>query len=180
MLNTSIHIRRAVEADVSPLLELMHGLAEFEAYAAEFAVDESTLRRQGFTREPPDFYALVAEAPSVLPGLAGMLVYYLIPFTFRARPTLHIKELFVADAARRLGVGEALMRAAAAAALEHDCATIQWQVAEWNTSAQQFYERLGAQAAREWVTFALSESALRALATQPLAPRGKGPAGNGG
>ena len=82
-----------------------------------------------FKRQPPDFYALVAEVPSVLPGLAGMLVYYLIPFSFRARPTLYIKELYVADAARRLGVGEALMRAAAAAALEHDCATIEWQVA---------------------------------------------------
>jgi ribosomal protein S18 acetylase RimI-like enzyme len=150
----------------------MHGLAQFEAYAADFAVNESTLRAQGFTRQPPNFYALVAEVPSVLSGLAGMLVYYLIPFTFRARPTLYIKELYVADAARRLGVGEALMRAAAAAAsaLEHDCATIEWQVAEWNTSAQKFYERLGAQAAREWVKFALSESALRALAAKPIAP----------
>jgi ribosomal protein S18 acetylase RimI-like enzyme len=170
MLNSSIHIRRAVEGDISSLLDLMRGLAQFEAYAADFAVDESTLRAQGFTRQPPDFYALVAEAPSVLPGLAGMLVYYIIPFTFRARPTLYIKELYVADAVRRLGVGEALMRAAAAAALEHDCATIEWQVAEWNTSAQKFYERLGAQAAREWVKFALSESALRALAAEPLEP----------
>jgi ribosomal protein S18 acetylase RimI-like enzyme len=100
-----------------------------------------------------------------------MLVYYIIPFTFRARPTLYIKELYVADAVRRLGVGEALMRAAAAAALEHDCATIEWMVAEWNTSAQQFYERLGAQAAREWVKYALSESALRTLAAEPFEPR---------
>jgi ribosomal protein S18 acetylase RimI-like enzyme len=173
MPNSSIHVRRAVEGDVSSLLDLMRGLAQFEAYATDFAVDESTLRTQGFTRQPPDFYALVAEAPGVLPGLAGMLVYYLIPFTFRARPTLYIKELYVADDARGLGVGEALMRSAAAAALEHDCATIEWLVAEWNTSAQKFYERLGAQPAREWVKFALSESALRALAGKPLAPGDK-------
>jgi ribosomal protein S18 acetylase RimI-like enzyme len=113
---------------------------------------------------PPDFYALVAESPRETRELVGMLVYYLIPFTFRARPTLYIKELFVAESGRGLGVGEALMRAAAGAAIEHDCATIKWQVAEWNADAQRFYERLGAMPAREWVEYALSESAMRALA----------------
>jgi hypothetical protein len=39
---------------------------------------------------------------------------------------------------------------AAAAAIEHDCATIKWQVAEWNADARRFYERLGAAAAHEW------------------------------
>ena len=96
-----------------------------------------------------------------------MLVYYLVPFTFRARPTLYVKELFVAEAGRGRGVGEALMRAAAAAAVAHDCAAIKWQVAVWNTDAQRFYERLGATAAREWVEYVLSEAAVRALADRP-------------
>lgn len=160
-------IRRAAPGDAPALLALMRGLASFEGYAADFAVDEATLQRQGFARVPPDFYALVAESPGEIHELVGMLVYYLIPFTFRARPTLYIKELYVAETGRGLGVGEALMRAAAGAAIEHDCATIKWQVAEWNADAQRFYERLGAKPAREWVEYALSESALRALANRP-------------
>ncbi|HXT47663.1 MAG TPA: GNAT family N-acetyltransferase [Gemmatimonadaceae bacterium] len=164
--DSSFRIRRAIESDASALLALMRGLAHFEGYATDFAVDEATLVRQGFSRQPPDFYALVAESTKT-PGLLGMLVYYLIPFTFRARPTLYIKELYVAESGRGLGTGRALMRAAAAAAIEHDCATIKWHVAEWNADARRFYERLGAEAAHEWVEYALSEASLRALAERP-------------
>ena len=156
-------IRRAVQSDIPALLTLMRQLAEFEGYDAEFSVTEETLLSQGFTREPPDFYALVADAPDAAPELMGMLVYFFIPFTFRARPTLFIKELYVAEQGRGRGIGERLMRAAARAAIDHDCAAIKWQVADWNTSARKFYERLGGQPDHVWVDYALSETALRKL-----------------
>ena len=165
--DSTLRIRRAVESDISALFTLMRRLAEFEGYDSAFAVTEETVLLQGFTREPPDFYAFVADTPDATTGLLGMLVYYLIPFTFRARPTLFIKELYVAESARGLGVGEALMRAVARAAVAHDCAAIKWQVADWNTSARRFYERLGARPDPVWVDYALSESALRELAHEP-------------
>lgn len=171
LADSSVRVRRAVEGDIPALLTLMRRLAEFEGYDAAFAVTESTLLRQGFTHQPPDFHALVIDSPAAPAELSGMLVYYLIPFTFRTRPTLYIKELYVAESGRGHGVGEALMRATATAAMEHDCATIKWQVAEWNAAAQRFYERLGATANREWVEFVLSESALRALA-KPMGTSG--------
>jgi ribosomal protein S18 acetylase RimI-like enzyme len=159
-----IRIRRAVPADVPALLELMRRLAEFERYDADFAVTAETLLAQGFEREPPDFHALVADDSDSAENLSGMLVYYIIPFTFRARPTLYIKELYVAESGRGQGIGEALMRAAAGEALALGCATIKWQVADWNTKARVFYEKLGATADHVWVDYALSETALRKLA----------------
>ena len=144
----------------------MQRLAEFEHYDADFAVSAETLIAQGFEREPPDFHALVADAPDATGALSGMLVYYIIPFTFRARPTLFIKELYVAESGRGRGTGEALMRAAAAEALARGCATIKWQVADWNTRARAFYERLGAKADPVWVDYSLSEAALRKLANE--------------
>ena len=142
----------------------MRRLAEFEHYDTDFAVTAETLLAQGFEREPPDFHALVADSPDSAGALLGMLVYYIIPFTFRARPTLFIKELYVAESGRGQGIGEALMRAAAAEALARGCAMIKWQVAEWNTQARSFYERLGATADRVWVDNALGETALSTLA----------------
>ena len=159
-------IRRAVARDVPALLDLMQRLAEFEHYDADFAVNADTLRTQGFEREPPDFYALVAESPDASGALSGMLVYYLIPFTFRARPTLYIKELYVAESGRGHGIGEALMRAAAREAAALGCATIKWQVAEWNTNARSFYERLGATADHLWVDYVFSETSIRKLADE--------------
>lgn len=159
---TALTVREATEADLPALLVHMRGLAEFEGYAADFRVTESVLRTQGFHRDPPDFRALVVEGEDGT--LAGMLVYYLVPFTFRARPTLYIKELFVAATRRGCGVGEALMRAASAEALRLGCAAIRWQVARWNAPAMRFYERLGARADETWVDYGLSEPAMRALA----------------
>lgn len=160
----SIRIRRAVPADVPQLLELMRHLAEFERYDADFAVTAEILLAQGFEHEPPDFHALVADDPDVAGALSGMLVYYIIPFTFRARPTLYIKELYVAESGRGHGIGASLMRAAAGEALALGCATIKWQVAEWNTNARAFYEQLGAAADHVWVDYSLSEAAFRTLA----------------
>jgi ribosomal protein S18 acetylase RimI-like enzyme len=162
-----IRIRRAVAADVAALLELMRRLAEFEHYDADFAVTAETLLAQGFEREPPDFHALVAEDPDAASGLLGMLVYYYIPFTFRARPTLYIKELYVGDSARGRGIGEALMRAAAKDAVARGCASMKWQVADWNTHARAFYERLGAAPDPVWVDYGFNEVALRKLAEEP-------------
>jgi GNAT superfamily N-acetyltransferase len=160
-MSDAIRVRDAVEADVPGLLGLMRGLAVYEGYAAQFAVTEETLREQGFRRDPPDFHALVADGER---GLSGMLVFYLVPFTFRARPTLHVKELFIAESARNRGIGEALLRAAAGEAVRRGCAAIKWQVASWNAAGRRFYERLGAVADEVWVDYGLTGVALENLA----------------
>src|SRR5215813_12451083 len=101
-----MRIRSAAEADIPQLLPLMKALAEFEKYADAFVVTEDVLREQGFRRSPPDFHCLVAEENG---QLAGLLVYYFVPFTYRATPNIVIKELFVAEGYRSRGIGEQLM-----------------------------------------------------------------------
>ena len=83
----------------------MRELAEFEKYADAFAITEEVLREQGFRRSPPDFHSLVADENG---ELAGLLVYYFVPFTYRARPNVIIKELYVAKEHRSGGIGARL------------------------------------------------------------------------
>ena len=132
---TAVSVRAATPADVPALHRLMHGLSVYERYDGLFAVTPEYVAEQGFRRDPPGFRALVAERA---PGdVVGMLVYFFLPFAFRARPTLYIKELFVTPDVRGAGVGEALMRRAAQLAVEHGCAIVKWQVARWNEGACQ-------------------------------------------
>jgi GNAT superfamily N-acetyltransferase len=154
-------IRLALEADVPHLLPLMRELAVFEKYDGAFAVTEEILREQGFRRSPPDFYCLVAEEAG---QLIGMLVYYFVPFTYRAKPNLIIKELYVAERHRSQGIGGVLMNAAAAEAAKANCGRIKWWVAKWNTRSIQFYQRLGGKIDEEWHEFQMSEEAFRKLA----------------
>lgn len=154
-------IRKATEADVSSLLRLMRELAEFEKYADAFAVTEEVLREQGFHRSPPDFYCLVADESG---ELSGFLVYYFVPFTYRAKPNVIIKELYVAEEHRGKGIGELLMKAVAKEAEQAGCGMIKWFVAKWNHRGIEFYERLGAKIDHDWHEFQMSEKAFRDLA----------------
>ena len=146
---------------MSDLLSLMRELAHFERYADDFAVTEEVLRAQGFRRSPPDFHCLVAEENKTL---VGLLVYYFVPFTYRAKPTLIIKELFVTDGYRSKGVGGLLMKAVAREAEKAGCGLMKWYVAKWNKRSIQFYERLGARIDPDWHEFQMSQQAFRALA----------------
>jgi GNAT superfamily N-acetyltransferase len=154
-------IRKAAEADIPKLLPLMRELAEFEKYAEDFAVTEEVLREQGFRRSPPDFHCLIAEEAG---ELVGLLVYYFVLFTYRVKPNLIIKELYIAKRHRREGVGKLLMKAVAREAARARCGMIKWWVAKWNEPGIEFYKRLGAEIDSDWHEFQLSEQALRDLA----------------
>lgn len=153
--------RKAIETDIARLLPLMRELAEFEKYADAFAVTEEVLREQGFRRSPPDFHCLVADESG---KLTGFLVYYFVPFTYRAKPNMIIKELYVAAECRGKGIGELLMKAVAKEAAQAGCAMIKWYVAKWNQRGVEFYERLGAKIDPEWHEFQMSEKSFRDLA----------------
>jgi len=156
-----MEIRKAVEADIPNLLPLMRELAEFEKYAQDFAVTGDVLRKQGFRHSPPDFHCLVAEEGG---ELLGFLVYYFVAFTYRAKPNLIIKELYIVGPQRSRGVGKFLMQAVAREAAEAGCGMIKWWVAKWNKRGIEFYKRLGARIDSDWHEFQLSESAFRRLA----------------
>lgn len=165
-MSTSLfRVEPATAADIPALLPLMERLADFEHYRDMFAVTVEVLYQQGFARQPPDFYCLVARHADG--QLGGVLVYYFLPFTASARPTLFIKELFVDEAYWGQQLGEELMRAAARAAVAHGCGAVRWAVAAWNEAGRRFYERLGAQANPVWVDYSLSGHALRALTDVP-------------
>ena len=158
-----MQIRKAKENDVPQLLILMRELARFEKYIDVFAVTEDVLLERGFRKTPPDFNCLVITKDESN-DLVGMIVYYFIPFTATAKPTLFIKELFVIEAGRSKGAGKLLMQAVAREALENGCGAIKWQVAPWNADGIRFYESLGASANHDWLDFGLSLEATTELA----------------
>ncbi len=94
----------------------------------------------------------------------GLLVYYFVPFTYRAKPNIIIKELFVAEKYRSRRIGNHLMKAVAQVAEKTGCGVIKWYVAKWNQRGIEFYERLGGKIDPDWHEFQLSEEAFRELA----------------
>ncbi len=145
-----IIIRKAVEADSEQVWVLMRELALFEKYIDIFAITPEIVKERGFRKDPPDFYCLVAAAGR---QIAGMLVYYFLPYTASNKPALFLKELYVTEAYRGRNIGALLMKALQEEARVHDCCQIKWSVAPWNEAGKRFYERLGATENTDWLQY---------------------------
>lgn len=150
----SLMVRPWQRDDAAQLLTLMQGLAEFEGYARDFAVNEQELLRRGLG-DVPQFEALVAEREELPGTLLGAAVYYFVPYTFDLRPDLVLKELYIAEHARSMGVGQALMARLKFRAVEAGSKRIKWLVLPDNHRAKRFYEACGAKHDRDWENWSM-------------------------
>lgn len=155
-------VRYAAIEDVTPLLNLMKQLALFEGYADQFKVTERDLLERGLApissgRMSAQFTAIVVERDAIEgPTLLGYAVVYEIPFAFDLRPTIVLKELFVAQGSRCNGLGGALMQAALDHALARKCGRLKWDVLPNNEPAKAFYRRWGGQPVNDWESWHLA------------------------
>jgi ribosomal protein S18 acetylase RimI-like enzyme len=156
----AITIRPMNESDTPELLRLMRALVSFER-GQNFNLNEAELLRRGFG-ERPEFGAYVADRG---PGLlAGMAVYYEIPFMHSLQPLLMLKWLYVDPDFRGERVGQKLMRQMALHARATGHEHFRWFVLNDNALAQSFYRGLGAMEDPEWRRWIMPSSALNKLA----------------
>jgi len=112
-------------------------------------VTENDLLERGLHDESKQqFSAFVAEAGNG--ELLGYALVYAVPFAFDLRPNLVLKELYVRETARGVGIGHALMATVLVFANELGCGRLKWDVLPENTSAQAFYRSIGGVPNRGW------------------------------
>lgn len=159
-----IAIRPAIAADAGQILEFIRELAEYEQLSHEVVADEAGLVAQLFGERA---YAEVLIA-DVDGAPAGFALYFHNFSTFLSKPGLHLEDLFVRPAFRKLGLGKRLMARLARIAVERDCGRFEWSVLDWNAPAIAFYRRLGAVGMDEWTVQRVDGDALRALAASDV------------
>jgi len=163
-------IRAATPADIPLILDLIRALATYEREPNAVKTTEADLLRDGFG-EHPCFECLIAEnKDGKEPEGAGFALYFYNYSTWRGRPGIHLEDLFVLPRFRGQGIGKSLLARVAARAAEQGCVRLQWDVLEWNQTAIDFYQGLGAQFLDEWRIMRVNDDAIRSLAT--LEPAG--------
>jgi len=157
---TDVHITAATEGDVPLILELIRGLATYEKLEDQMIATEAILREslfgQGHGAE-----CVIARAGG---KAAGFALYFHNFSTWLGRRGLYLEDLFVLPSCRGHGVGKALLVHLAKVALARGCGRFEWQVLDWNQSARDFYENLGAKANPGWINYRVTGEALRRLA----------------
>jgi GNAT superfamily N-acetyltransferase len=138
-----ITVRRASAADASVVATM---IKSFQAYLRSlgdetgFGFDAHAYVRDGFGPDPA-FAGLLAEIDGTA---AGYLLYHHGYDTDRGERLTYVIDLYVQDGFRRIGVGKALMQAAAKACAEVGGTTLVWTVYKRNQLAFDFYNGLGA------------------------------------
>jgi GNAT superfamily N-acetyltransferase len=153
-------LRAATVDDVPLIRQLVRELAEYEREPESAMATEEDLRRDGFGPQPC-FHAVIAEWSGAPVGFA---LYFFNYSTWQGRPGMYLEDLFVRPAHRGKGVGKELLRHVARVAHEKNCGRLVWTVLDWNEPAIRFYESLGGQIKREWLTVRVDGDALRTLA----------------
>jgi len=93
----------------------------------------------------------------------GYAIIYETYSSFLALPTLYLEDIFVLPDARGAKVGLALFLHVAGLARDRGCGRMDWTVLDWNTLAQDFYDKLGARHLKEWQLYRLDAAALEQL-----------------
>lgn len=138
------HIRKATEADIPAVYDLMIALADYEK-SAHMVINSRAQFAEDFRRNAYQLW--VAEQQE---RIVGMALCYLRYSTWRGQ-CLYLEDLMVTEAARGQGIGKALLDTLIAEAKHQNYPQIMWQVLDWNAPAIAFYERLGAVRDPQWV-----------------------------
>ncbi len=154
-------IRAATPTDIPLILDLIRALATYEREPDAVKTTAADLLRDGFG-ERPVFECFIAEDGHG--EAAGFALFFYNYSTWRGRAGIHLEDLFVLPKFRGLGIGKSLLARVAARAAEQGCVRLQWDVLEWNQTAIDFYQGLGAQFLDEWRIMRVNDEAIQSLA----------------
>ncbi|GAA0516730.1 N-acetyltransferase [Saccharopolyspora subtropica] len=152
-------IRRATEADVPAMVELVHELARYEKAPEQCHLTEEQLRTALFGPDPA-LFGHVAEVDGAVVGLA---LWFLNFSTWEGVHGIYLEDLFVRPDQRGCGLGRALLQTLAAECVARGYARLEWSVLDWNEPAINFYKAAGAVPMDEWTVYRLTGDALRAF-----------------
>ena len=162
----SVVIRRATPDDAEVVHGLIHSLAEYERLTDDVRSSPESIRRalsKTTPRSEPIVHVFLAEDQGRAVGFA---LYFLTFSTFEGASTLYLEDLFVEPEQRGRGIGKGLLARLASEARAAGCKRMEWAALDWNTSARDFYEKLGAHPMTEWITYRLDAVRIDILAGQ--------------
>jgi len=146
-----VTIRKAIEADCSAMMGLIHELAAFEKAPKEVTVTIEEFIESGFGKQPV-WGAFVAVRDGII---VGMSLYYVRYSTWKGR-RLYLEDLIVTESERGNGIGRKLLTHTIDFAKERKYTGMTWQVLDWNKDAIEFYKKFQVEFEEQWVNVSLN------------------------
>ncbi|GGG61272.1 GCN5 family N-acetyltransferase [Salipiger pallidus] len=140
MSDNRLTVRRLTAADKTEWRALWTAYLAFYESSVPEEVYGTTFSRLTDEADPQQ-NALVAEMDGRLVGLVHYLFHR---HNWKIEEVCYLQDLYAAPEARGTGVGRALIEAVYAAADEAGAPSVYWTTQEFNHTARQLYDRIGA------------------------------------
>jgi GNAT superfamily N-acetyltransferase len=151
-------IRLAEPSDLSSVIRLIRGIADYERMRDAVVLDPDILEEALFERHEADVLIASINGKDV-----GFALYFNHFSTFLGRTTMYLEDLFVDEAYRGHGIGKALFLEVARRASDNGQTRMDWVCLSWNTPSLDFYRSLGASVLEDWRLVRLEDDALKRL-----------------
>ena len=154
-------------------------LAAYEKAEHEVLSNEELLHASLFADDPAVWCSILehtehteladgAEPDESQWAVAGFAIWFRNFFTWTAKHSIYLDDLYVREQYRGRGYGKALLQHLAQICIERGYPRLDWWVLDWNPAVD-FYTSIGAIGMDEWTVFRLTGEPLERLA------RGNGP-----
>ena len=158
-MNYHFLVRQAKINDVPDIFNLIRALAEYEKLSHQVTGTAEDLQEHLFG-DRPCIESIVAESDGKIIAFALFFPNY---STFLTKPGIYLEDLFVLPDYRRRGIAKAMLSHLGKLAIDRDAGRLEWSVLDWNQSAIDFYQNMGAEVLPDWRTCRVTGEALSKL-----------------
>ncbi len=145
-----IIIRKAVQEDCEPMLELIKELADYEKALHEVTLTLDQFIEDGFGKSPV-WGAFVAEFNGKIVGIS---LYYDRYSTWKGK-RLYLEDLVVTENLRGKQIGKKLFEATMEYGKSNQYSGMVFQVLNWNEPAINFYKKYSPKFDDEWLNVSI-------------------------
>ena len=143
---SNLIIRFAEVDDTADIFSLINELASYEKLSHLITTSIDELKVNLFGKEK-FVEILIAEYDN---KIVGQALFFKNFSTFLGKPGIYLEDLFVKPDFRGKGIGKALLEKIISIAKERNYGRVEWSVLDWNESAIDFYNKMGAEILDEW------------------------------
>jgi GNAT superfamily N-acetyltransferase len=147
---SEVIIRKAVQEDCAPMLELIRELAEYEKALHEVTLTLDEFIEGGFGKSPV-WGAFVAELNGEIVGIS---LYYDRFSTWKGI-RLYLEDLVVTEKMRGKQIGKLLFEATLEYGKSNQYSGMVFQVLNWNEPAINFYKKYSPKFDNEWLNVSI-------------------------
>ena len=166
-MSEGFRIRQAEPADVPEIFAMINELAAYEKSAHEVQSSEELLHASLFADEPAVWCSILEERRGEQWLVAGFAIWFRNFFTWTAKHSIYLDDLYVREQFRGRGYGRALLAHLAQICVERGYPRLDWWVLDWNPAVD-FYHSIGAIGMDERTVFRLTGPGLDELASSSI------------